>query len=345
MRTAPRAAALLAGLAAGLVVAAVTVLAGAPGTPAGAATAKTVQVNVVPQLAGVQFTLDGVPATTGPGGLAIVPDPDLSGAAAHLVLAPQQLSSTLRVSLDRVATDPNHGPFSRRLVVELDADRAVSFHFYGPKGTTLPLSDVQSVTLNDSLGAQVRLTPAQLRGPVWLPSSRPASVRSGVENRVVTYSVQSVMDHGTNVVNTGQLKFTANRSLTWSVPVILRSLTVVGNDLLTGGPAGSSVQLTYPDGVQRTLSLGPHHRITVADLPRGTYGVKVLGGALPLSSTVRLSRNQTADEVVITYGDVLEIFAIAVVVIGAVVVAGVLGRRRRHELHHHRGGTADVAVA
>jgi hypothetical protein len=161
---------------------------------------------------------------------------------------------------------------------------------------------------------------------------------------VVTYSVQSVIVRGTNVVNAGQLRFTASHSLTWTVPVILRSLSVVGNNLLTGGPAGTSVQLTYPDGYRRTVPLGPQHRVTITDLPRGTYGVKILGGAVPLSSTVRLSRNQTADEVVITLGDLFEVFALGAALIAAVVAAGVLGRRRRHALSHPRGD-ADVAVA
>lgn len=310
---------------------------------AGAATTRTVQVVVVPQYAGVHFTLDGIPAVTGPGGSVVADDPDLTGAAAHLVLAQQQLSPDLRVQLDRVAADPNHGAFSRKLVAELDAYRAVTFHLVGPKGTALPLGQVESVTLQNSLGARIRIPAAGLRAPVWLPSSVPASVTAGIENRVVAYSVQSVMVHGTNVVNTGQLRFTASRSVDWTVPVILRSLTVVGNNLLTGGPAGRAVQLTYPDGHRRTVQLGSDHRVTITELPRGTYGVKILGGGIPLASTVRLSRNQIDDEALITYGDMLEVLAIVAAVTGAVVAAGVLGRRRRNVLTQHRGET-DVAL-
>lgn len=305
---------------------------------ASAATPRTVQVVVVPQYPGVHFTLEGMAEQTDATGSAVVPVPNLNAAAASLQLPEQELSPTLRVEEYKVASDPNHGSFSRKLVVELEADRAVSFNLVGPNRKTVPIQQVQSITLNSSLGNQVHLTAAQLRTPHWLPASVPAAVSAGIENRVVAYSVKSVMIHGANVVNTGQIRATAYRSTTWDLPVILRSLTVVGNNLLTGAGAGKSVQLTYPDGYQRTIPLGPGHRVTIVDLPRGTYGVKLVGGGFPIASSVRLSRNQLDDEVLVTYGNVLEVLAIVAVIVAAVAAAGVIGRRRRHELYGMHGG-------
>ncbi len=304
--------------------------AGAP--PAAAApTPRTVDVVVVPNLAGVQFTLDGMNEVTGAGGVALVNDPNLSSAADAVTVPEQTLASdpTLRVRLDRVASDPNHGVFSRRLVVELDADRAVSVHLLSPQGKPVPLNEVSSVTLSDSVGRTTKLTQAQLRGPVWLSASRPSPVAEGVADRNITYSVKSAIIRGTNAVNSGQLRFDTRRSLTWNVPVILHSLTIVGNDLMAGRPAGSSVKLTYPNGDVRVVPLGPGHRVTLTDLPRGSYGVKVEGGLLPLASTVRLSKDQTATEIVVTAGNGAEIFAIVLVVVAVIVAAGVIGRRRR----------------
>jgi hypothetical protein len=309
-----------------------------------ATTPRTVNVVVVPEYPGVQFTLGGTPAVTGPGGTVTVVDPNLNDAAQNLVLNEQQLGPYLRVSLDRVANDPNHGVFSRRLVVELDADSAVTIHPLTPQRTALPLTEVESVTLNDSLGRTTRISPSQLRAPVWLASSRPSPVTDGVSSRLVTYSVKSVMVRGTNVVNSGQLRFTANRSLTWNVPVILHSLTVVGNDLLAAKPAGTSVRLTYPNGTVQTTPFGPRHRVTLFDLPRGSYGVKVLGGLVPLASTVRLSRDQAATEIVITAGDMAEIFAILLAVLAVIVAAGIIGRRRRHS-KRQREGEAGATLA
>jgi hypothetical protein len=310
-----------------------------------ATTPRTVNVQVVPEYPGVQFTLDGIPAVTGSGGRVTVPDPNLTDPAQNLVLNEQQLGPTLRVSLDRVQKDPNHGAFSRNLVVELDADSAVTINLLTPQRKELPLTEVESVTLNDSLGRTTRISPTQLRAPVWLASSRPSKVTDGVSSRLVTYSVKSVMVRGTNVVNSGQLRFTtANHSLTWNVPVILHSLTVVGDDLLAAKPAGTSVRLTYPNGTVQTIPFGPHHRVTLSDLPRGSYGVKVLGGLVPLASTVRLSRDQAAAEIVVTAGDMVEIVAILLAMLAVIVAAGIIGRRRRHS-KRQREGEADATLA
>lgn len=310
------------------VVASGAVLATAPAASAAPAP-RTVQVVVVPNYAGVQFTLDGMSAATGPGGVAVVNDPNLSSAAATVSVPQQQLSSDLRVRLDRVASDPNHGVFSRRLVVELDADRAVSVHLLTPQGKPVSPSQVDSVTLSDSVGRTINITRSQLRGPVWLSASRPTTVAEGVADRNITYSVKSAVISGSNAVNSGQLRFDTRRSLTWNVPVILHSLTIVGNDLMAGRPAGSSVRLTYPNGAARVFPFSSGHRVTVTNLPRGSYGVKVQGGLVPLASTVRLSKDQTATEIVVTKGNALEILAILMVVAAVITAAGVIGRRRR----------------
>jgi hypothetical protein len=309
---------------------------------------RVVDVVVVPNYAGVQFTLDGIPEVTGAGGVAMVSDPNLSSAASA-VSVPQQIlpgpdgHPDLRVSLDRVASDPNHGVFSRRLVVELDAERAVTIQLLTPQGKPVPLSQVSSVTLSDSIGRTTKLTRAQLKGPVWLSSSRPSTVAEGVANRNITYSVKSAIIRGTNAVNSGQLRFDTRRSLTWNVPVILHSLTIVGNDLMAARPAGSSVQLTYPNGTVQVVPFGPGHRVTLTDLPRGSYGVKVKGGLLPLASTVRLSKDQTATEIVITLGDAAEIMAIVLVVAAVIVAAGVIGRRRRRAVQQSESAEPEVA--
>lgn len=340
-----RGARVLAGAGSAVAVA-VSLIAVAPA--AGAAPApRTVDVVVVPNYAGVQFTLDGMSEVTGPGGVAVVNDPNLSTAASTVSVPQQTLSPDLRVKLDRVASDPNHGVFSRKLVVELDADRAVSLHLISPQGKPVPLRQVDSVTLNDSVGRTITLTHSQLRGPVWLSASRPSTVAQGVTDRNITYSIKSAIISGSNAVNSGQLRFDTRRSLTWNVPVILHSLTVVGNDLMAGRPAGSSVRLTYPNGAVRVVPFGPGHRVTLTDLPRGNYGVKVQGGLVPLASTVRLSKDQTATEIVVTAGNALEILAILLVVAGVITAAAIIGRRRRavHEAAVAGSGGDDGGIA
>jgi hypothetical protein len=305
----------------------------AAGPTAQAATApRTVNIATVPPLQGVNFTLDGVAGQTGPGGIATMPDTNLAGAAANLEIPQNQTLSSdpnVRVSLDRVASNPNHGAFTRYLVAELDVDRLVTIGLLTPQRKVLPYTHVTSVTLTDSLGGTLKLTQAQLKRPVWLPASRPARVANGFTGRFVIFSVKSVIIRGTNVVNSGQLRFTTNRSLAWNIPIILHSLTIDANDLLAGKPAGSSVQVTFPNGAKETVPFGANHRVTLTDMPRGTYRVKVNGGLLPLASTVHLSRDQTATELVITTGDFAEMTLLVLAILAVIVAAGVIGRRRR----------------
>jgi len=328
------------GAAIALATALAATVAAAPG--AGAVTppaTRTVSVQVVPALAGVAFTLDGIPGVTGVGGTAAVVDTNLNGASERLLVPNQTLTPTLRVVLDRVANDPHHGAFTRKLVAELDEDRAVTISMLTPKKKTLPLSEVTSATITNSLGSTMQLTRAQLAKPIWLAASRPALTSSGTNGRLVTYAFKSVIIRGANVVNSGQLHFTPNKALIWAVPVILHSLRIEPDYLLAGRPAGKTVQLTYPDQSKVTVSLGPQREYTFDNLPRGTYKVKVGGGLVALSSTVRLSRNQTVAEVVITTADAGELALMLFSVLAVVVAAGVIGRRLRRQTGRKEGTT------
>ena len=348
----PRLAACFAAVA--LTSAAMT--AASPAAQAVVPATRTVQVQVVPALPGVAFTLDGHSYVTGPGGTAVVDDAQLNGAAERLTVTPNQVvaggpGTGVRVSLDRVATDPNHGPFTRKLVAELDEDQQVTMSFSAPKNpattkvTAVPLRQVSSVTLTDSLGGTLHYTGAELAAPVWLPASRPALASAGANGRLVTYAFKSVVMRGANVVNSGQRRFTPYKQPTWEVPVILHSLTIEANDLLAGAPAGKTAQLTFPDNSVETVPLGPQHKVTLYNLPRGTYQLKVGGGLIALSSTVRLSRDQTATEVVITGADAGELGLMLFSVLAVVVAAGVIGRRLRRQAADRREGTASALLA
>jgi hypothetical protein len=327
---------------------AVVTVGSAPGAQA-APNQRVVKVVVVPALAGVAFTLNGQSYATSTGGVATVPDSNLAGAGESIQVAAQQIGSGLKVSEDRVINDPNHGSFARLLIVELDEARPVSIQLLTPQRLALPVTEISAVTLSDSLGQTTPISSSELKSPIWLSASRPARVANGIGGRIVVYSVKSVMIRGTNVVNSGQFKFTPSRSPVVRVPVILHSLTIDGNDLLAGTPAGTSVQLTYPDQTKATFPFASGHRVSIPDLPRGTYKLKVNGGLIPLASTVRLSRNQTVTEIVVTGADLAEMVTALTAILAILVAAGVIGRRLRRRAatertaaHRALGGPASA---
>jgi hypothetical protein len=313
-----------------LVALTVLVAAGlAPAAPAGAVTQKTVTVKVVPTLAGVQFTIDGQTGVTDATGQATVADPQLAGVSQRLVLPAQQISPTARVSLDRLTNNPNHGPFTRLLIVELDVDQMVGVRFTTPQGLPYPAGHVTRAVVRDNLGRTLQWTGAQLNKPFWLASTRPVRVTSGIKDHTVVYALQAVMVDGSSVVHAGQQRFSPSDTSIWDIGVTLYPLTVSGNDFLSGNPVGKTATLTYPN--KRTLvgPLGPNHKVTFADLPPGDYQVKVSGGIIGTPAAVHLSQPSSVVCVVVTPRDALVLLGVGVLIVAVLVWAGVVGRRWR----------------
>jgi hypothetical protein len=292
---------------------------------------RTVEVVTVPSLAGVQFILDGVTGTTGPNGRAVLPDTNLKGAVDNVKVPDQDLGGGLRISLDRVGIDPNHGEFQRRLLVELDEDRAITMTFKTQTGLAISLNDLRAVVMVNSQGQQFHFDGIQLRQPVWLPVSRPAQDPQGVQGRAVSYTVSSVMVHGNNVVNAGQQRFVPTQTTQWVITGLFFDLVVQGDELLTGDPSGHAVELTFPDKTVQTVRFGHGHRATIRNLPRGDYQVHVSGGVMTLTSSVHLSQSQTATQAVITLKDFIMIGALGLIILSGLLLAGTIGRRRRRD--------------
>jgi hypothetical protein len=286
-----------------------------------------VTIQTVPALPGVHFSLNGVQGVTGAAGSAVVSDRQLDTAAQDLVVPYQQLNSSLKVSLDRVVNDPDHPLFQRLLLVDLDEDRAVNIVVTTPEGVSLPAAEVTSVTLQDSLGRTLQLSSKDLAGPTWLASRRAVPDAAGVAARDVVYTVSSVVVHGSNIVSAGRYHFEPEQTPDWKVPGIFFTLTVQGDDILGGKPAGTSLRLVYPDHVAVEVPLDSQHRARIADLPRGDYSLRVRGGLVGLTSQVRLSRNQLITQVVITRGDAL---VIGLAGLGAICLLAATGMAGRH---------------
>jgi len=322
-------------------VAALGVAALTPVGPAGAVTTKTVTVKVVPTLAGVHFTIDGQSGVTDATGQATVPDPQLAGVAQRLVLPAQQISPTVKVALDRLTNNPNHGPFSRLLIVELDVDQLVGVRFTTPQGSPYPAGHVTSAVVRDNLGRTLRWRGAQLNSPFWLAATRPVRVTSGIKDPTVVYALQAVTVDGSSVVHAGQQHFAPSDASVWVVGVTLYPLTISGNDFLSGNPVGKTAKLTYPDMRTEVVPIGPTHKVTVPDLPPGDYQVKVSGGIIGTPAAVHLSQPSSVVCVVVTAKDALVLLGVGVIIVAVLAWAGVVGRRWRRRRAAGTDGEAD----
>lgn len=316
--------------------------------PAGASprapSPRTVEIITAPALPGVHFNLDGVDGTTGPNGRAVLPETNLKGAVDNVKVPDQDLGHGLRISLYRVGIDANHGEFQRKLVLELNEDRAITMTFKTQTGLPVNVADVRSVVMTNSQGQQFHLDANQLRQPVWLPVTRPAQDALGVEGRPISYTISAVIVHGNNVVNVGQQRFVPSQTTQWVLTGLFFDLLVQGDELLTGNPYGRSVELTYPDKTVKTVPFGRGHRVVLHTLPRGDYQVRVHGGAMTLTSSVHLSSNQSATQAVVTLKDFLMIGVLGLFILSGLFLAGTIGRRRRRAAEQPEG-PEEVALA
>src|SRR5258706_148824 len=145
-------------------------------------------------------------------------------------------------------------------------------------------------------------------GTIWLTGSVPTYRSSSVVVNDGSYSLQSVVVNGANIVDSGRQRFTPVKAPTVAFTGQLHNLTVAANDAVYGDAVGTAAVVTYPDGTVRTVPFGSDHTATLSNLPRGTYKVSVGGaGGIVLEEQVGLSRDKVLTVGVLTVGDLTTI--------------------------------------
>ena len=163
----------------------------------------------------------------------------------------------------------------------------------------------------------------------------------------VEYRIQEVGVRGSNVVDRGRLHFLPDGELsTWSIPLLLYSLTINAQDALFGTPLGSSVRLQYPNDTVESVPLDTRSSATISSLPRGTYRAVVERPAgFGVATPIVLSREQTVRVPVISYLDVAFVIGSGLLIAVALVLFGgrPIGRMGRRAFQ--RVGAAVLAPA
>jgi hypothetical protein len=286
-------------------------------------------VQTVPSLPRVAFSLDGRRFASNGNGEAQVTT--TAGAHTLALLQSTVREPGLRATFDRWiderfvrARTIRVGEGVTRVQVGFDTEYSVSLVFEDQYGSVVNPDRIQSVSFSSKNGERFNMRPTARR---WVLGSTIRRDGDGLAVIPVKHYVQSVLVHGTNVVNEGQQQLIAAADRQWEVKNLLfYSAQFHVRDRFFGFPTGSSVTLEYPDGHAETHQLGSGATVTVADLPRGNYRAIVHGFGLNLSVPVTLSRDQDVRLVYLSYFDM----AAAILFVLAFLVGLILVGRWRH---------------
>ena len=307
---------------------------------AAAAQEATLTIRTAPPLAGVRLSLDHTVVTTDESGVASVTQE--RGSQAHtLTLLDTNVETTdKKYAFTRwvgqrdpdQAFVPTLDSLSLRddsaLTAAFTVQHAITPDFVDQNGQAIDPALVTSAAARSDTGAVVNVTPT---GTTWLEGTRVVSRPNGVEIRNTSYSWQTVVVAGTNVVDAGRQSFSPATTPDVTVVGQFHDLTITGYDAMLGYPTGREAVLTFPDGSVRTEPLDGASTATFTHLPRGTYQAKVTAGSSVVGDhQVRLSRDITLLVPVISPVDLAILLgAFLMVAVGLVLV----GRRSvRHRI-------------
>ena len=295
----------------------------------------TLTVRTVPTLAGIRLSLDGQVVTTGAdGAAAFTEEHNFDGHVLSLLDTSLQQPDR-RYTFNRWAGQRNPSQAFSSVVTELPmranytitaaftAAYPVSAHLVEQNGRPLDIRQVSAITVKSDAGKAFGLPTT---GSLWLDAVRPVYRRSGLSAENVSYSLQSVIVRGTNVVDAGRQTFKPVTTATPTFTTQFHDLTITAHDAMFSSAIGSQATITFPDHNVRKVDLDRAHKAVLNGLPRGTYTVVIHAGhAIVSSSQFTLSKDKRLDVPVISYRD-LAIVVGAVALVAAALLA--IGRSR-----------------
>ncbi|HEY0167429.1 MAG TPA: hypothetical protein VGB75_10345 [Jatrophihabitans sp.] len=289
-------------------------------------------LKTVPALAGVRFTVDGQPLVTGANGITTYTAQHDFASHRLSVISSSITTKEKRYEFHRWAgqRDPAQAftrtvsglPMRSNYVVTaaFTVQRSVLPRLIRQDGTALPPAEVQKITARSDNGAIVTMPPGK---PTWLDEVRPAFLHSVLSAEPVTYSLQSVMVRDTNVVDAGRQRFTPASTNNPTFTTQFHDLVITGHDAIFKTKLGTSATVTFPDGVEQTVQLDAQHTAKLTNLPRGRYKVTLEAGRAVVGvQQFGLSKDKTADLIVITALDLAILFGVLLAIAVALLVIG-----------------------
>ncbi len=284
----------------------------------------TIEISTIPPLVGVVVQVDDQTSTTDDDGIARF----RTDRRANL----QQRITVVTADIDRDAEGYRadyarlYRIDSRNYALAFDLHLPLTFSFSGSNGENIDAETIDALNLKNSLGGVVPDVP--LDRPIWVHAQRVVSTQRGPELRDIEWSIESVLVSETNVVNRAQVRFLPSEGSHIAVPLLFFSATFRIADMFFNTPAGSSIELTYPDGMVLTHPLDDDGVLTIDSLPRGEYHAVVIGSGPKISRPVALSRNQDLELELLSWLDIALVVLVVAMFISLPVVAG---RRLLHQ--------------
>jgi hypothetical protein len=191
---------------------------------------------------------------------------------------------------------------NRHLVAGLAIERPVQLAYLGPQDGAVQADRIQVTELRSSLGSVHHLEGS---GPHWLPAEHILNRDAGLASVPIVYALQRVNLNGSNVVNRGQQRFTAELGTTdWQIDLLLYQADILARDAFFNLPAGDGAILEFPDGSTEEFAYSGPDGVRIDNLARGTYRVRAAGAAgIVFPAIMVLSRDQVVRPVVLSWLD------------------------------------------
>ena len=273
-----------------------------------------VEIHTVPPLADVRFSLAGRTFISDQRGVARI-EIEKAGIYHLEVLPWNNPNSDTRAEFvrwgDEVFSSARQVrvPLKKPLIVGLNVSYRASQHFVDLTGQPVDPERISSLILKGSDGVKYTFTDGQSK---WMQAGRIVERIGGIEESKIQYSLGSVEIDGSNaVIEAAQRFYMTQPNDVWSIKLRLYSASFTARDALFHFPAGSGVELEYPDGRKEELSFDHRMKLETKMLAPGIYHVRVLGarGIAP-PTPLAMSRNQDVELIVLSHFDLTVMFSL-----------------------------------
>lgn len=283
------------------------------------------EIQTVPPLVGIQFSLDGEHFETGEEGRAEIRVVE-TGIYQLEALPYEVQDSEIRLEFarwgDGVFTPQRDigVSSSTSLEVGFNVSLPVQLRFIDLEGVPVSPNRVSSVEIRNSLGDVTTFAGDQQQ---WLQAGQVLGRDYGLEQVDVVHTIQNVIVDGSNAVNRGQQRFVLTSGDSPQVQILLYPARFTARDAFFGFPIGRGILLEFPDGRQQTFDFGEGRSLRLESLARGTYRFKAVGApGIALNTLFVLSREQEVSSIVISIWDLLVVLILGLIIFPGLLIAG-----------------------